>query len=237
MNNSEEKGILCIVATPIGNLDDITFRAIEVLKGVHALACEDTRQTRKILSRYHIPLPRMLFSYHEHNEETAGKKILKLLAQGNRVALCANAGTPGISDPGYRIICAAIEQGHRIESIPGASAVISALVASGLPAATFTFKGFLPKKKGQRKRLLEMEREAAHTLVFFESPHRLQALLEEASAILGNRLAAVCIDLTKMFEEIHRGFLDELGQFFAEKRVKGEVTVVIAGSHAKFRKE
>jgi 16S rRNA (cytidine1402-2'-O)-methyltransferase len=228
------KPTLYIVSTPIGNLGDISFRAIEILQAAAALACEDTRLTRKILSRYDIPLPKILFSYHEHNEEKAGNTILKLLAEGKNVALCSDAGTPGISDPGYRIIAAAQAAGYHVETIPGASAVTSALPASGLPTSSFTFKGFPPKKPGQRKKFLEMEKESPHTLVFFESPNRLGAFIKEAAEIYGDRLAAVCIDLTKMYEEIQRGYLTELELFFSDKKVKGEVTVVIAGANPKF---
>lgn len=228
------KPTLYIVSTPIGNLGDVTFRAIETLKTAAALACEDTRLTRKILSRYDIPLPKIFFSYHEHNEEKAGETILRLLAEGKSVALCSDAGTPGISDPGYRIIASALEAGYHVETIPGASAVTSALPASGLATSSFTFKGFPPKKPGQRKKFLEMEKESPHTLVFFESPNRVAALLKEAAEIYGDRLAAVCIDLTKLYEEIHRGYLTELERFFSDKKVKGEATVVIAGANPKF---
>ncbi|MCI0470091.1 MAG: 16S rRNA (cytidine(1402)-2'-O)-methyltransferase [Candidatus Aminicenantes bacterium] len=228
------KATLYIVSTPIGNLGDITFRAIETLKTADALACEDTRLTRKILSRFAVPLPKIFFSYHEHNETKAGNRILKLLAEGKNVALCSDAGTPGISDPGYRIISAALPAGHHIEIIPGPSAVTTALTASGLPTSGFTFKGFPPKKEGQRKKFLEMEKETPHTLVFFESPMRVAAFLKEAAAIYGDRRAAVCIDLTKMYEEIHRGYLTDLSLFFNDKKVKGEATIVIAGAHPKF---
>jgi len=233
--NSEPKtAILYIVSTPIGNLEDITHRALHVLGSVDALASEDTRQTRKIYSRYEIPNPPIFFSYHEHNEDTAGKKILKLLEEGKRIALCTDAGTPGISDPGYRIISTAMQKGFNVEIIPGPSAVTSALLASGLPTSSFTFKGFPPRKKGQRAKFLDMEKEMPHTLVFFESPNRLEKLLAEAMQILGNRQAAICIDLTKMFEEVHKGYLEELHSRFSGKTVKGEVTIVIAGNNPKF---
>jgi 16S rRNA (cytidine1402-2'-O)-methyltransferase len=225
---------LYIVSTPIGNLGDITFRAIQVLKEAEALACEDTRMTRKILSRYDIPLPKILFSYHEHNEEKAGNTILKLLVGGKSVALCCDAGTPGISDPGYRIITSALDAGYHVEIIPGPSSITSALPASGLPTSSFTFKGFPPKKPGQRKKFLEMEKDSPHTLVFFESPNRVAAFLKEAVEIYGDRLAAVCIDLTKMYEEIHRGYLTDLGRLLSDKKVKGEITVAIAGVNRKF---
>ena len=231
---SENQAILYIVSTPIGNLEDITHRALQVLGSVDALACEDTRQTRKIFSRYEIPFPKVFFSYHEHNEETAGEKILKLLEEGKSIALCTDAGTPGISDPGYRIITESIKHRYPLEIIPGPSAVTTALLASGLPSSSFTFKGFPPRKKGQRQKFFKTEKEMPHTLVFFESPNRLETFLADALEILGNRKAAVCIDLTKMYEEVHRGYLQELHQHIAGKKIKGEVTIVIAGNHPKF---
>ncbi|MCX6583527.1 MAG: 16S rRNA (cytidine(1402)-2'-O)-methyltransferase [Candidatus Aminicenantes bacterium] len=236
MTENKNIAILYVVSTPIGNLDDITHRAVQILGNIDALACEDTRHTRKILSRYEIPAPRVFFSYHEHNEEAAGRKILKLLEEDKRVALCTDAGTPGISDPGYRIISAAIEKGFHVDIIPGPSAVTSALLASGLPTSSFTFKGFPPRKQGQRTKFLAMEKDLPHTLVFFESPHRVEPFLSDALEILGNRQAAVCIDMTKMFEEIRKGYLEELLPIFTGKKIKGEVTVVIAGNHPKFIK-
>jgi 16S rRNA (cytidine1402-2'-O)-methyltransferase len=232
--NENANAVLFIVSTPIGNLEDMSFRGVQVLGGVDALASEDTRHTRKIFARYEIPTPKIFFSYHEHNEESAGRKILKLLEEGKRVALCTDAGTPGISDPGYRIISQSLERGYHVDIIPGPSAVTSALLASGLPTSSFTFKGFPPRKKGQRKKFLEMEKEVPHTLIFFESPHRVGVLLKDAWEVLGNRMAAVCIDLTKMYEEIRKGYLEELCQAFENKKIKGEITVVIAGNNPKF---
>lgn len=231
---NEKKAILYIVSTPIGNLDDISHRALLVLGSVDVLASEDTRLTRKIFSRYEIPSPKIFFSYHEHNEELAGKKILKLLEEGKSIALCTDAGTPGISDPGYRIISESIKNKYRVEIIPGPSAVTSALLASGLPTSSFTFKGFPPRKKGQRKKFFELEKELPHTLIFFESPNRLDSFLADARETLGNRKAAVCIDLTKMYQEVRRGFLEELHRQFVGKKVKGEITIVISGNHPKF---
>jgi 16S rRNA (cytidine1402-2'-O)-methyltransferase len=231
---NKNQAILYIVSTPIGNLEDITHRALQVLGSADALACEDTRQTRKIFSRYEIPFPKIFFSYHEHNEAAAGKKILKLLEEGKSIALCTDAGTPGISDPAYRIITESLKNRYPIEIIPGPSAVTSALLVSGLPTSSFTFKGFPPRKKGQRQKFFAIDKDMPHTLVFFESPNRVETFLTDASTILGNRKAAVCIDLTKMYEEVHRGFLEELLQHFAGKKVKGEVTIIIAGNNPKF---
>lgn len=225
---------LYIVATPIGNLEDLTFRAARILGEAGALACEDTRMTRRIFERHQIPSPKTIFSYHEHNEAQAGKRILGLLAEGISVALCTDGGYPGISDPGYRVIAAAVEAGHDVEVIPGASAVPIALIASGLPTSSYTFKGFPPRKSGPRRRFLESERDLPHTLIVFESPFRTGALLDDALAVLGNRRAAVCIELTKKFEEISRGYLQELADRYRDTKIRGEVTVVIAGNNPKF---
>ncbi len=227
-------GKLDVVATPIGNLEDITHRAVRVLGEVDALACEDTRRTRILYEKHQIKSPRIIVSYHEHAEESAGARILDLLSQGLAVALCTDAGYPGISDPGYRIISLAAAQGHVIEVIPGAGAVEVALLSSGLPTSSYTFKGFPPKKPGARKRFLEAEKDAPHTLVLYESPFRLASLLRDAREVLGNRMAAVCAELTKQFERISRGTLEELFTQFEGKTVKGEITVVIAGSNPKF---
>ncbi|HNR34878.1 MAG TPA: 16S rRNA (cytidine(1402)-2'-O)-methyltransferase [Candidatus Hydrogenedentes bacterium] len=227
-------GTLYLLATPIGNLEDLSFRAARILGEVEALACEDTRLTRRIFERHDIPSPRTIFSYHEHNEESAGRRILGLLENGTSVAVCTDGGFPGISDPGYRLVAACRERGFRVEVVPGPSAALTALIASGLPTSSFTFKGFPPRKSGARQRFLEMDRDALHTLVVFESPYRVGKLLDDALAVLGNRLAAVCIELTKKFEEIHRGYLAGLADQFRDRNIKGEVTVVIAGSNPKF---
>jgi 16S rRNA (cytidine1402-2'-O)-methyltransferase len=221
---------LHVVATPIGNLEDCTHRAVRVLGAVDALACEDTRRTRILLQHYHLRTPSVLIAYHEHNEEAAGARIIRLLEEGRSVALCSNAGYPAISDPGYRIIAAAAARGFRVEVLPGAGAVETALVAAALPTASFTFLGFAPRKPGRRRALLEREKDAPHTLVLFESPHRTAALLAAALAVLGDRPAAVCIELTKMFEKVIRGRLSELAERFREQSIRGEVTVVIAGN-------
>jgi 16S rRNA (cytidine1402-2'-O)-methyltransferase len=225
---------LFVVATPIGNLEDLTLRAVRVLGEVDALACEDTRRTRRIFERHGVAKPRNMFSYHEHNEAAAGRRILGLLNTGQSVALCTNAGYPCISDPGYRIVTACIEAGHAVDVIPGASAVPVALVASGLPTSSYVFKGFPPRRSGGRRRFLAMEKELPHTLVLFESPHRVGALLADALEVLGNRAAAVCVELTKKFQEVHRGHLGDLAETFRAAKTKGEVTVIIAGNHPKF---
>ena len=225
---------LFVIATPIGNLEDMSYRAVRILSEVQALACEDTRRTRTLLTHFDIPSPSRIISYHEHNEERAGQHILKLLSEENDIVLCSDGGYPGVSDPGYRIIHEAIEKGFPVQVIPGAGAVTMALVASGLPSSSYTFKGFPPRKPGPRRRFLEMEKEVPHTLIFFESPFRVAKLLEAALSVLGNRKAAVCIELTKMYEQVHRGYLEELLEKFEGKKIRGEVTVVIAGNHPKF---
>jgi len=227
-------GALYLVATPIGNMEDLSHRAQRVLGEVDALACEDTRITRRIFERYEIARPRTVFAYHEHNEEPAGRRILGLLEQGLSVALCSDGGYPGISDPGYRIIAACLEHGHDMEVIPGPSAVPMALLLSGLPTSSYTFKGFPPRKGGPRRRFLEPERLLPHTLVIFESPFRVGKLLQAALEVLGDRQAAVCAELSKKFERVQRGYLSDLAQSFADTKVKGEITVVIAGHHEKF---
>lgn len=230
-------GKLYVVATPIGNLEDMTLRAVRILGEVDALACEDTRMTRKIFERHEIHSPKTIFSYREHNEERAGRGILNLLAEERTVALCSDGGYPGISDPGYRIVSEALEAGHSVEVLPGASAVPTALILSGLSTSSYTFKGFPPRKSGPRKRFVEAEAELPHSMVIFESPHRVGKLLKDAHEVLGNRLAAVCIELTKKFEEVHRGTLSELVEAFDGKKIRGEVTVVIAGNNPKFLRD
>ncbi len=225
---------LFIIATPIGNLEDITLRAIRVLGQVDALACEDTRRTRILFEKHGIKSPQTVFSYREQNEDAAGSRIVGLLDQGLSVGLCSDAGYPGVSDPGYRIISQAVDRGHEVVVIPGAGAVELSLLSSGLPTSSFTFKGFPPKKPGARKRFLEMEKESPHTLILYESPFRIKKLLADALEVLGNRLAAVCFELTKQHERIRRGTLEELCRQLEEEAVRGEITVVVAGSNPKF---
>lgn len=222
-------GVLYLVPTPLGNLEDITLRALRVLHEVDALACEDTRVTRKLFAGHAIPLPSLVFSCHEHNELQARERILRLLAEGKSVALCSDSGFPGISDPGYRTVTAALERGFRVEVLPGPCAVETALMASGLPPSSYLFKGFPPRKAGKRRRFLAEERQTPHTLIFFESPHRLGAFLQDALEVFGNRPAALCLELTKKFERVFREPLSTLAQRFASEKVKGEATVVIAG--------
>ncbi|MFA7413106.1 MAG: 16S rRNA (cytidine(1402)-2'-O)-methyltransferase [Rhizobium sp.] len=218
---------LYLVATPIGNLGDITLRALETLAGADVLACEDTRVTRVLLDRYGIQ--NRPYAYHEHNADEAGPKLMAALDVGKSVALVSDAGTPLVSDPGYRLGQLAIEAGHRVVPIPGPSAPLAALVGSGLPNDAFFFAGFLPAKdKARRDRLAEL-RTVPATLLFFESPHRIGATLAAAAEVLGPaRAASVCRELTKTFEEFRRGTLADLAQYYAGDRVvKGEIVLVI----------
>jgi 16S rRNA (cytidine1402-2'-O)-methyltransferase len=229
-------GTLYVVGLPIGNLEDLTERAERILRECEAVACEDTRRTWRLLSAKGIPRPRTFFALHEHNEEKVVERVLGLLRSSVDVALCSDAGMPVVSDPGYRTVRAAAAEGFNVVSIPGPSAVLAALSISGLPPSSFTFKGFPPRKPGQRKRFLAEEAEASHTLILFESPHRLGALLEDALEVLGDREACVCVELTKMYESADRGYLSDLRAQLGDSTPRGEVTVVIAGSNEKFRR-
>lgn len=228
---------LFVIGTPIGNLEDISYRAVRVLGEIDALACEDTRRTRTLLDRYEISRPATVFSLHEHNEERAAKRVLGLLDAGSSVGMCSDAGMPLINDPGFPTVQAAIEAGHPVVAIPGPTAAATALAVAGLPTASFTFKGFAPRKQGKRQRFLREEAESEHTLVLYESPHRIGALLQDALAVLGDRSACVCLELTKKFETVHRGSLSTLCELHAGAVPKGEITVVIAGNHRKWKRD
>src|SRR6185312_891891 len=218
---------LYLVATPIGNLRDISLRALETLAAADAIACEDTRVTRKLTAHYGIDAP--LTPYHEHNAVEARPKILARLAEGEAVALVSDAGTPLISDPGYRLVRAAVEAGHTVTALPGASAVLAALGVSGLPTDRFFFEGFLPPKQAARqKRIAELSTVPA-TLIVFESGPRLAAALADLVAGLGPRAAAICRELTKLHEEIRRAPLDELARSYDEgAETRGEFVIVVA---------
>ncbi|NLL84158.1 MAG: 16S rRNA (cytidine(1402)-2'-O)-methyltransferase [Lentisphaerae bacterium] len=225
--------MLYIVATPIGNLGDLTPRAREALESVEVIACEDTRRTWGLLSACGIPRPEMI-SYRQGNEERAGERIIAALKSGRSVVLCSDGGYPGISDPGYRLVREVIAAGLPLQVLPGASAVDVALVASGLPTASYTFKGFPPRKPGPLRRFFADDADLPHTMVCFESPFRVGQCLAAALEALGDREAAVCIELTKQFERIERGYLTDLAARFDGVHVKGEVTLVIAGNNLKF---
>lgn len=219
--------MLYLVATPIGNLGDITLRALETLRAVDLIAAEDTRKTGLLLRHFDIHKPQIAF--FEHNEARAGPRIIEALRAGQSVALVTNAGTPGISDPGFTLVRDAIEAGIPVTMIPGPTALIMAVVLSGLPAHSFTFRGFPPRKGGPRRRFLAVDQDSPHTLIFYESPYRLVKFLEDALAVYGDRPAAVTNDLTKLFETVHRGRLSELLAYFQQNEPRGEYTVVIAG--------
>lgn len=217
---------LYLVATPIGNLGDITLRALETLAACDLVACEDTRVTRVLLDRYSIR--RRSVAYHEHNAAEAGPRLIEALAAGKSVALVSDAGTPLVSDPGYRLVGQALEQGLRVVPVPGASSVLAALTASGLPSDAFFFAGFLPVKDGQRRTRLKELKAIPGTLIFFESPRRLAASLATMASVLGNRQAAVARELTKAFEELRMGSLEDLATHYAGAATpKGEVVVCV----------
>lgn len=218
--------MLHIVATPIGNLEDITLRAIRTLKEADYVVAEDTRHSGILLQKYEIKTS--LLSFHSHSNEDRVEYLLKLLRDGKNLALISDAGTPGISDPGVKLISEAVRTGIPITSIPGPSAVITAVVSSGLPCHRFLYLGFLPLKKG-RKKMLESLREVPYTLVMYEAPHRILRALKELEQYLGNRQIAVCRELTKLHEEIFRGTLQEATARFEKTAPRGEFTLVIAG--------
>ncbi len=219
--------MLYLVATPIGNLGDISLRALDVLRAVDYVASEDTRKTGLLLKHFDIKRPQIAF--HEHNEDRAGVRILALLQGGQSVALVSNAGTPGIADPGFTLVRRAIEADVPVTMVPGASALVMALVLSGLPSHSFTFRGFPPRKSGKRRTFLAVDRDAPHTLIFYESPHRLAGLLADALAVYGDRPAAVANELTKMFESVRRGTLSELLAGLGAEEARGEYVVLIGG--------
>jgi 16S rRNA (cytidine1402-2'-O)-methyltransferase len=221
-------GTLYVVGTPIGNLEDITLRALRVLGAVDLIAAEDTRQTQKLLEAHQIQ--NRLISYHEHNEEQRSEQLLKEMSQGKSIALASDAGMPTISDPGFRIIQRAQSLGFAVIPVPGVSAVLTALSVSGLPTDMFTFVGFLPKKQGARQRQLQALSNVGHTLVFFESPHRLTKLLEEMLEAFGDRQAFLAREMTKRYEEFIRGRLSEiLHKLMNRQTIKGECTVLVEG--------
>ena len=226
-------GILYIVATPIGNLEDITLRALRVLKEVDVIAAEDTRHTQILLSHHDIHTP--LTSYHEHNEKTKAQDLVARLARGQNIALVSDAGTPAISDPGFRLVVQAIRAGVRIIPIPGASALTAVLSATGLPTDRFVFEGFLPAKKKQRRERLQILRDEIRTLIFYEAPHRLRDALDDIHELLGNREAVLAREVSKIHEEFLRGPISELVRSLGGGDVRGEVTLIISGSAGESR--
>lgn len=219
-------GTLYLVATPIGNLEDISHRALRVLSQVRCIAAEDTRQTRKLLSHYNIRTA--VISFHEHSPKEKLEQVLKLLDQGD-VALVSDAGTPLLNDPGVDLVLAAIAAGHTISPIPGPSAPLAALIASGLPVNAFLYLGYLPRRMMERRRMLTEVKSLPYTLVFLETPHRLLAALSDLKEALGDRHVAVARELTKLHEEIFRGTLSEAFQHYTRNPARGEITLVVAG--------
>lgn len=228
--------MLHVVATPIGNLGDLSPRAIECFKNSTVIACEDTRRTWQLLTSFGIPRPPEMFSYRQGNEERITAKVMADLAAGKEVALCSDGGYPGISDPGYRLIRTCAKEGVAYEVIPGASAVNVALLMSGLSTSSFTFRGFPPRGPGAIRNWFMEDADKDHTLVCYESPFRIAATLAAALDALGDREAAVCVELTKLHERVSRGYLSDLVAEFRDVKVKGEVALVIAGNNPKFQR-
>ena len=220
----DKLGKVYLVSTPIGNLKDITYRAVETLENVPLIAAEDTRHSKVLLSHYNISTP--LISYFEHNKFSRIPKLMDHLKSGSDLAVITDAGTPGISDPAYRLVREAVSLSILIESIPGPSAFLAGLVSSGLPTDRFIFEGFLPPKKGRKKRMLSVENEEA-TLIYYESPKRLLRTLKQLKEILGDRPAVVARELTKLHEEIKRGTLSELYTYFDKKKARGECVILV----------
>ncbi len=227
--------MLYLVSTPIGNLRDITLRAIDVLGSVDLIASEDTRKTGLLLKHLGIKKPQV--SFYEHNEQRSADKIISLIEEGKSVALVTNAGTPGISDPGFTLVRSAVAAGVEITTIPGPTAFVSALILSGLATHSFTFRGFPPRKPGARRKFLEADLHSPYTLIYYESPHRLTAFLRDAHAVFGDRQGALVNDLTKIYEAVYRGRLSEIlsgiGIRDQGSGIKGEYTVVIEGINQK----
>jgi 16S rRNA (cytidine1402-2'-O)-methyltransferase len=220
--------MLYLIATPIGNLGDISHRAVETLRAVDVVASEDTRKTGILLK--HLGLEKRQIAFHEHNETRAGAQIVAMLEEGRSVAVVTDGGTPGISDPGYTLVRRVVELGLEVTMIPGAAAFVMALVLSGLPVHSFTFRGFPPRKGGPRKRFLAVDGESPHTLIFYESPYRVLALLRDALEVYGDRPAALARELTKLHETVSRGTLSSLIKMLEQKEPRGEYVVVIGGA-------
>jgi 16S rRNA (cytidine1402-2'-O)-methyltransferase len=223
-----EHGKLYVVGTPIGNLEDITLRAIRILKEVDVIACEDTRRTQKLLNAYKIGT--RTISYHEHNEMTRAPELVIQMEEGSSIALVTDAGMPVVSDPGFRLVHLAVRHGIAVIPVPGASAFVAVLAASAMPVDKFRFLGFLPSKKGERKKALEELKDATRTLVFYEAPHRLEEMLTDAREILGDRELVVAREVTKIHEEFIRGTISSTLAYLKRRPAKGEITVLI-GPH------
>lgn len=221
-------GTLYLVPSPIGNLGDMTYRAVRVLDAADMVACEDTRRSRRLLDAYGLRKP--LTAFHEHNEARMLARIQEALLAGRDVAYLSDAGTPGLADPGFRLVRMAHAHGAAVSVLPGATSLIPALIQSGLPVHSFTFKGFAPRKPGARQKSLDREKASPHTLIYFESPHRVAGLLQDMLAVLGDRPAALVRELSKMHEETVRGSLSALAPAIAQRTLKGECIVLVAGA-------
>jgi 16S rRNA (cytidine1402-2'-O)-methyltransferase len=226
--HDDEKGALYIVPTPIGNLEDMTFRAVKTLQEVDLIAAEDTRQTKKLLNHFQIHTP--LISYHEHNKEANGKKIISAILEGKNVALVSDAGTPTISDPGYELVVQALDADCKVIPLPGANAAITALTASGLTTSHFYFYGFLHRQKKEKKKQLEQLKQIPDTMIFYEAPHRLKDTLEMMLEVFGNRKMVLARELTKKFEEFVRGTIGDVIDWLEEGEVRGEFCLIVEGS-------
>lgn len=229
-------GTLFLVATPIGNLEDMTFRAVRTLQECDIIAAEDTRQTRKLLSHFDIS-PKQLFSYHEHNKAASGPELIRYIIEGKNLALVSDAGLPAISDPGADLVALAVQAGIPVVPVPGANAALSALIASGLPTGTFTFVGFLPRERKDIRAVLAPLRTAQGTLLFYESPHRVAKTLSHLLEAFGNRRIALARELTKRYEEFLRGTIEECTEWLEEHPPLGEYVIVVEGESAEAAQE
>lgn len=226
--NEAHKGILYLVPTPIGNLEDMSFRAVRILKEADLIAAEDTRNTKRLCNYFEIQTP--VVSYHEHNKESSGEKLIHKIKEGMKIALVSDAGMPAISDPGYELVLAAINEKVTVVPLPGANAALPALIASGLTCQPFYFYGFLNRSKKEKKTELESLKKQTGTLVFYESPHRLKETLTSMYDVLGNRKIAICRELTKKFEEFIRGTLEEIIEWANQDEIRGEFCLIVEGA-------
>ncbi len=227
-DSDSARGKIYVVSTPIGNMEDITFRAVNLLKKAGLIAAESRDHTRKLCARYGIKTP--ITSYNQHNQNHKGRELIEKVKSGLDIALVSDAGTPGLSDPGYRLIRDAIESGVKLVPVPGVSAALTALTVSGLPLNRFVFVGFLSNKKGRRRKALEEIRFETGTIIFFESPHRLLKMLTDVYEILGDRYIALAKEMTKVFEETKRGPVSKVLSSIEDEKVKGEYTIIVQGS-------
>ncbi|MCK5127401.1 MAG: 16S rRNA (cytidine(1402)-2'-O)-methyltransferase [candidate division Zixibacteria bacterium] len=225
---NEDYGTLYLIPTPVGNLKDITHRALETLEAVDLIACEDTRHSGQLLA--HFGIKKKKISYFEHNESARVPRIIEMLQDGQSIAVISDGGSPGLSDPAYRIVSAAVEEGIRVEALPGATAAIPALTASGLPTDRFFFEGFLPVKSGKRKTRLQKLAEFPHTIIIYESVHRIKKSLNAIAEVFGNRQICVAREISKMYEEYTRGTAIEVALEYESKTAKGEFVIIIAGN-------